>query len=291
VTPAEPKRNPWSRVFHADEVFQFQGNTCEEIGLTMRLRWYAAAHNGIPATEDALIRIAKQSGLTRNRFIKLWSILSEKFTEIDGLLFYIGDDERRKEAEVESAKSREAGKKGAEIRWKDRRQKLTVVPESPIAPPFFQDSHHYHYQSQVETLEGGGPLLPPNPPEEVVDPTPQAEDQPQEFALTAPLSDQEYQEFAIHSASVGLGVPSRKLCERIRVKFHAKYPDMPVSEIVKSLPKFERQKTAGLWETLDIDQLQLQALNQHLARDIPRKPNSSQDLERKLAMARERSAQ
>jgi len=275
------------RVFPADEVFEFQGSTVEEIGLVMRLRWYAAAHNGIPNTEDALNRIAKGIGLTRGKFRKLWQFVSGKFTEIDGFLFYGPDHERRLEVDEDRRKSQESGRKGAEIRWGNSDRRLRSVPKSDVAPLSENDSHHLHHQNPVveKTTSGGEPPPPPTPSkvEEEV-PAPQTQSQN--------LTNEEYQEFVVHCASVrspngeqGLGVPGRKLCQRLRAKF----PSMTVAEIVKVLPKFDGQKSAGMWDQMTAEHLQLQALNQNIKRDAPRKPSASEEqYQRNLAWARER---
>jgi hypothetical protein len=276
---------PWMRVFPADEVFEFQGSTVEEIGLVMRLRWYAAAHNGIPNTEDALNRIAKGIGLTRGKFRKLWQFVSEKFTEIDGFLFYGPDQEKRLEADEDRRKSQESGRKGAEIRWANSDRRLRSVPKTDVAPLSENDSYHLHHQTPSEVLStSGGYTTPPTNAREVgrVDSPP---------ATKQPLTDEEYQAFVVHCAEVrspdgeqGVSLPSRKLCSRIRAKF----PGKSVPEIVKVLPKYNGQHSPGMWDEITPERLELETLNQSIRRDAPRKPTERElQYERQMAWARE----
>ncbi len=274
------------RSFPGDEIADFRANTCEEIGFIMQLRWFAWRNDGIPTDENFLFRLGKQLGLTRNRFKKLYESVQNHFVFVQDRIRYRQDEPRRIETEEQTAKLQESGRKGAEIRWANNERRLRFVPKADVAPLENSDGYHLHLHSPVEAINGGEPPPPPPTPSKVEEEVPAPQNESQN------LTNEEYQAFVVHCAEVrspdgqqGLGVPGRKLCQRLRAKF----PRMTVAEIIKILPKFDGQTSPGMWDKMTAEHLQLQALNQTIRRDAPRKPTASEEqFQRNLAWARER---
>lgn len=177
--------------------------------------------------------------------------------------------------------------------WRPERLKnASNALETPQSRRFYPN---HQPVVEFENITGGDqppPSVEATSTVEEVAPHTKETDQTLEFSLLSPLTEDEYQEFVIHCASVrspdgvqGLGVPSKKLCQRLREKFNGK----PVAEIVQNLPRFNGQKSAGLWDKMTVQYLQLEVLSQSLQRDQPKKKSAREEqFDRNMQWSKER---
>lgn len=110
---------------------------CEHRGLIQDLRDYSLCNGGIPDDPDFLIDLAASFRFSRYKFRKYWATLRKFFIEIDGFLFYEGDQilpsESLEVTEQEPVKSYRH-QKAAAARWGRLHDALHMQPDASASP-------------------------------------------------------------------------------------------------------------------------------------------------------------
>lgn len=108
---AEP---PACQVYWGDLLLDTAHMTHEEFGAYMRLLGHSWRERGLPNDEA---RLQKILALSSHKWKKLWPVIAEKFSVVDGRLVNPRQErERAKQASYRAAQSKK-GAKGASARW------------------------------------------------------------------------------------------------------------------------------------------------------------------------------
>jgi hypothetical protein len=257
--PIVPQSEPASRaktrprsfqVFPADELADFMSCTPEQLGVLMRLRWYAWYHDGLPNSEELLLQLRKSFGVSAQKFRKFWPFLSTFFTETSGILRFSADESRRQEMEERTAKQQEAGKKRAEQMWGNRgsvpktNDSLAIASYPPLPVPPLQE--------EVSTNVD----LPP-----ATDQQQPAGEMDRDIESLQTAVGEQWHVLVARAVNLGLQAPDKATAIRILKRF----PDIPPD----SFPLLPGQKSSALWLHKDPMDLELEIRRQ---RETNRKP-------------------
>lgn len=238
----------WMKSIPDEEFADLMDLSNEAAGIYTKLRFYALRNGGLPENlEEVWPKVRNFLRMNRQKFDRLWPEVRAKFQLSDGLFFVARDDERLSSSREKVIKSREYGKLGAEQRWKRNTSSIshdTNIPmATPSATPMLTDQTD---QTRLDRPEGTEGLTMCR---EIPPPPSSAEVEVFSSTLSTPLSsppsvtDSEVQALEQHCRNLNLPPPGRKLCQRLKQKFHP----VPVAEFLKQLPRFENQNSPGLW--------------------------------------------
>lgn len=266
---------PWFQFDPQYENAIIAGMDVVERGLFFSLRIYSWNNNGLPADELALKKIAKNAcGISSYRFTKVWPGLQTKFLKISSSTFvYEPDEEKRLQVVDPLSKRKEAGKIAANARWsKQSRIEFTDVSDEPC------DSHNRTPDriapSHTEPEPEPDIQTPIPPPPEKASPVVEAPDPAGGGGEVMKIiqngngmgtPEAEHREICRHCNQIGLPAPSPGLSSHIRAKF----PGVPIAQVLQYLPRFDGQDGPGLWKGMSPEQLVAESERQKLP--VPKK--------------------
>jgi hypothetical protein len=231
--------------------------------LAIDLRSWSWAHEGIENSEEVLLALARSLGFSRYKFKKFWPIVKMFFTERDGFLFW-SDDERYREKVVNiQSKRKMAGHLGGLAKNKKDEQEPSEQQELPLANATLLLDR---LPDKPTTKPSSYSTSTPPPPEEGR-PVVEAEDPAGGGGEVEKIIsngngmktlEAEHRAISEHCHRIGIPAPSPVLSSQLRAKF----PGIPISEVLQNLPRFDGQTSPGLWRDLGPESLKAEAQRQ-----------------------------
>jgi hypothetical protein len=250
---------PWVPRYALEELGgDLQSLNCECFGFIQRLRDHAWANFGIPANEEKVMELGLAFRFSRYKFRKYWNELKKFFTEIDGRLFFTRDLEHRDAAVEKSSKLQESGRLGAEIRKNRNGYSRSSVPKMGHGQAILFDGN-LHPDPDIQT--------PIPPPAEECRPVVEAREAAGGGGEVEKIIangngmknlEAEHRAISEHCHRIGIPAPSPVLSSQLRAKF----PGIPISEVLQNLPRFDGQTSPGLWRDLGPESLKAEAQRQ-----------------------------
>jgi hypothetical protein len=220
----------------------------DERGLFTTLRFYALTYNGLSADVDLLwADIRHFCGLSHRKFLRLLPRVLTKFCKMEDKFYFYRDEDRVQSSREKVIKSRSFGKLGAERRWRNEsgtnQNSGGFQMATPSATPMLTDQTDQTILDRPEGTEvlTNGREEPPPPSSAEVEVFPSNSSTP--LSSPEPVTDSEVQALEQHCRKLNLPPPGRKLCDRLKQKFHP----VPIAQFVQQLPRFENQNSPGLW--------------------------------------------
>ncbi|MBF6570489.1 MAG: hypothetical protein IVW54_16605 [Candidatus Binataceae bacterium] len=311
--PRREQDQSWYKRWPRDEMSELSILRVDEYGTLQRYRDYSLIHGGIEDDEQTIFRIGATFQLTKYKVKKLWPLVEKFFTLREGRFFYEQDELERDSMFVISCKRQLAGKLGAAARWSDRNKVPEIATETAIAngmangnslPSNLDGKRGGEVEADTDTTRGVSPAAAttrgPDEAAAAAGPSPNVQSPPRTEQplptqdVTNPHHEPEQRAFLAVSArcaELGMPIPSPDLAHQVVKKF----PDFPIEDVAKSLPRFPDQVSAALWLSKSAVEITMEAQRQQdspgpAAKPTARDQHNKRMMDRAHELDRQRKA-